>query len=112
MDSEERARRLHLSRFHLDRIVSAVAGEPPERMRRRLLLERAAYQLAVTDRQVLDVALEAGFGSHEAFTRAFTKAYGAPPAHWRRRPGRTQIPAPSEVHVHPPGSVGCPPPRR
>ncbi|MCW2832589.1 MAG: AraC family transcriptional regulator [Nocardioides sp.] len=81
-------------------------------MRRRLLLERAAYQLAVTDRQVLDVALEAGFGSHEAFTRAFTKAYGAPPAHWRRRPGRTQIPAPSEVHVHPPGSVGCPPPRR
>ena len=40
--SEERARRLHLSRFHLDRVVSATGGEPPERMRRRLLLERAA----------------------------------------------------------------------
>ena len=35
--SEERARRLHLSRHHLDRVVSATGGEPPERMRRRLL---------------------------------------------------------------------------
>jgi AraC family transcriptional regulator len=29
------ARRLHVSRFHLDRIVSSVAGEPPSRFRRR-----------------------------------------------------------------------------
>ena len=108
LGSEERARRLHLSRFHLDRIVSATGGEPPERMRRRVLLERAAFQLAVTDRQVVDVALEAGFGSHEAFTRAFRREYGAPPARWRRHPTRTQIDAPSAVHFHPPGSLRLP----
>lgn len=108
LGSEERARRLHLSRFHLDRIVSATGGEPPERMRRRLLLERAAFQLAVTDQQVVDVALAAGFGSHEAFTRAFSRAYGAPPATWRQQPTRTQIDAPSDVHFHPPGSLRLP----
>jgi AraC family transcriptional regulator len=108
LGSEERARRLHLSRFHLDRIVSATGGEPPERMRRRLLLERAAFQLVVTDRQVVDVALAAGFGSHEAFTRAFRREYGAPPARWRQHPTRTQIDAPSAVHFHPPGSLRLP----
>ena len=40
------AARLHLSRFHFDRIVSSVGGETPARFRRRVLLERAAYRLA------------------------------------------------------------------
>ena len=102
--SEERARRLHLSRFHLDRVVSATGGEPPERMRRRLLLERAAYRLVTSDAQVVDVAFEAGFGSHEAFTRAFTREYGAAPSRWRQHPTRTQVEGPSGVHFHPPGS--------
>ncbi|PUA80364.1 helix-turn-helix domain-containing protein [Nocardioides currus] len=108
LDSEERARRLHLSRFHLDRIVSAHGGEPPGRMRRRLLLERAAFELAVTDRQVVDIALGAGFCSHEAFTRAFRRAYGAPPARWRCSPTRTQIDSPSDIHFHPPGTLRLP----
>jgi AraC family transcriptional regulator len=42
---EELAGRLYLSPFHLDRVVSSVAGEPPRRFRRRILLERAAYRL-------------------------------------------------------------------
>lgn len=108
LGSEERARRLHLSRHHLDRIVSAVGGEPPERMRRRLLLERAAYELVTTDRPVLEVAIGAGFGSHEAFTRAFARAYGTAPSRWRQAPTGTRIPAASDVHFHPPGSLRLP----
>ncbi len=108
LDSEARARRLHLSRFHLDRIVSSMGGEPPDRMRRRLLLERAAYVLATTERPIVEVALEAGFGSHEAFTRAFRRAYGTAPSHWRRQPTSTQIQASSRVHFHPPGSLRLP----
>src|SRR5262245_36889250 len=88
------ASRVHLSRFHLDRIVSAAAGEPPGSFRRRVLLERAAYRLLTTDRTVLDLAIDAGYSSNEAFTRAFTKAYGVAPARWRRTPTRIQIPAP------------------
>lgn len=112
LGSDERARRLHLSRFHLDRVVSATGGEPPERMRRRLLLERAAYCLATSDAPVLDIALEAGFGSHEAFTRAFTREYGAAPSRWRQHPSRTQIAGPSGVHFHPPGSLRLPTARK
>jgi AraC family transcriptional regulator len=106
--AEEVAARLYLSRFHLDRIVSSVAGEPPAAFRRRVLLERAAYRLVTTDRSVLDVAVEAGYGSHEAFTRAFTKAYGVAPTAFRARPTRMRIEAPSDVHFHPPGSLRLP----
>jgi AraC family transcriptional regulator len=105
---EQLASRLYLSRFHLDRIVASVAGEPPSRFRRRILLERAAYRLATTDVTILDVAVEAGYGSHEAFTRAFTKAYGVPPARWRAGPTRIALEAPSDVHFHPPGSLRLP----
>jgi AraC-like DNA-binding protein len=105
---EALAARLYLSRFHLDRIVSSVAGEPPSRFRRRILLERAAYRLLTTRRSILDIAVEAGYGSHEAFTRAFTRAYGVGPSTWRGRPTRIQIDAPSDVHFHPPGSLRLP----
>ncbi len=99
---------MHFSRFHFDRMISAVAGEPPAAFRRRILLERAAYRMISTSGSLLDIAVEAGYGSHEAFTRAFTRAYGAPPGAWRRRPGHLQIEAPSGVHFHPPGGLRLP----
>jgi AraC family transcriptional regulator len=102
------ASRLYLSRFHLDRIIASVAGEPPSRFRRRILLERAAYRLLTTDHTILQVAVEAGYGSHEAFTRAFTRAYGVGPGQWRTRPTEIRIAAPSNVHFHPPGSLRLP----
>jgi AraC-like DNA-binding protein len=106
--AEELARRVHLSRYHLDRVIAATAGEPPARLRRRILLERAAYRLATTRATILDVAVEAGYSSHEAFTRAFTRAYGATPARWRRSPARLRLDAPNDVHFHPPASLLLP----
>ena len=89
-------------------MIKSVAGEPPSTLRRRILLERAAYRMITTTAPLLDIAVEAGYGSHEAFTRAFTRAYGVPPATWRRKPGHIQIEAPSDVHFHPPGSLRLP----
>lgn len=109
---EDLAGRLYLSRFHFDRIISSVAGEPPSRFRRRILLERAAYRLLTTRETILDVAVEAGYGSHEAFTRAFTRAYGVGPSLWRTKPTRIRIDAPSDVHFHPPGSLRLPAERK
>ena len=105
---EALASRVHLSRHHFDRLVAAAAGEPPLAFRRRILLERAAYRLAMTEETVLDVALDAGYASHEAFTRAFRRQYGRTPSSWRRSPSRFQIDAPSQVHFHPPGSLRVP----
>src|SRR5215467_10527921 len=112
VSGEALASRLHLSRFHFDRLVSAAAGEPPATLRRRVLLERAAYRLITTERDVLSVAVEAGYGSHEAFTRAFTRAYGLSPARWRRQPTGFRIEAPSNVHFHPPAGLRAPATRK
>jgi AraC-like DNA-binding protein len=108
LTAEELAARVHLSRFHLDRLISAAAGEPPARLRRRVLLERAACQLASGASTILDVAVRAGYSSHEAFTRAFARAYGMTPAEWRRRPAAIEIGASSGVHFHPPGGLRVP----
>lgn len=117
LSADELAGRAYLSRFHFDRLVSASAGEPPGAMRRRILLERAAYRLTTRpDRTVLDIAVEAGYGSHEAFTRAFAKAYGATPSAVRTAPPTTfrdlELPAPSGVHFHPPGGLRLPADRK
>ena len=104
----ELAARACLSRFHFDRVVSAAAGETPSRLRRRVLLERAAFRLVTTGNGVLEIAREAGYSSNEAFTRAFRRAYGVGPAAWRSRPGRFPLAAPNGVHFHPPGGLRLP----
>ena len=107
-DGEALASRLHLSRFHADRLVRAASGESPAALRRRVLLERAAYRLATSDHDVLRVAVEAGYSSNEAFTRAFSRAFGRPPSRWRAQPASYRLEAPSRVHFVPPGSLQLP----
>jgi AraC-like DNA-binding protein len=106
--AESMAARVHLSRFHFDRLISATAGEPPAALRRRVLLERAAYQLITSGHDVLSIAVQAGYGSHEAFSRAFARAYGLSPSQWRRHPTNFRIAAPSLVHFHPPAGLRAP----
>jgi len=103
------AAQAYLSRFHFDRLAAAALGEPPGAFRRRLLLERAAHRLASTQDPVIEVPLDAGYGSPEAFTRAFGRAYGATPSAYRRR-GAAQhdLAAVSGVHFHPPGGLRLP----
>lgn len=103
------AARAYLSRFHFDRVVSATSGEAPGRFRRRVLLERAAYRLLSGRQGVLQIAVEAGYSSHEAFTRAFARAYGVKPSLWRVKPTRpVWLDTPNGVHFHPPGGLRLP----
>jgi AraC family transcriptional regulator len=106
--AEELAADAQLSRFHFERVISSTAGETPTRFRSRILMERAAYLMITTQQTLLDIALTAGFASHEAFTRAFRREFGDAPAAWRRRPGDFRIAAPSDVHFHPPGGLRLP----
>jgi AraC-like DNA-binding protein len=50
--------------------------------KRRLSL--AEEEIKNTDRRFLDIALDYGFSSQEAFTRAFAKAYGCTPYRYRK----------------------------
>src|SRR5262249_33327657 len=75
--------------------------ETPVAMRRRLLLERAAWQLSRTQLPVTDIALNANYGSLEAFTRAFRKAFGISPSLYRRMGATyTHLHAANGIHHH------------
>jgi AraC family transcriptional regulator len=90
------------SPFHFSRLLSRATGEPPVAMRRRVLLERAAWQLA-HGMAVTDAAWGAGYESVEGFSRAFARAYGRPPSSPAR--GSHWLPAPNGIHFHPPTSL-------
>jgi AraC-like DNA-binding protein len=109
LDGAGLAGRAYLSRYHFDRLVRASLGEPPGGFRRRLLLERAAYRLGSTSESVIEIALEAGYASPDAFTRAFSRAYAVTPTDYRhRRRSSHWLPADSGIHFHPPGGLRLP----
>jgi AraC-like DNA-binding protein/uncharacterized damage-inducible protein DinB len=102
--TEDLARRAYQSRTRFHRLFRAVIEETPAAMRRRLLLERAAYQLGHGVASVTDIALDAGYGSLEAFTRAFRRAFRMSPSIYRRlRDPHFHLPAPSNIHFFTPG---------
>jgi AraC family transcriptional regulator len=94
------------SPYHFTRRLSRDAGEPPVAMRRRVMLERAAWQLR-QGTSVTDAALAAGYESVEGFSRAFSRAYDRLPSDVRsdRTTGDTWLPAPNGIHFHPPTSL-------
>jgi len=73
----------HFSPFHFHRLFTAFVGESVQAHIRRLRLERAAVQLKHGVQGILPIALDAGFQSHEAFTRAFATRFGCPPSAYR-----------------------------
>ncbi|QBR92298.1 helix-turn-helix domain-containing protein [Nocardioides euryhalodurans] len=92
----------YASPYHFSRLLSRDAGEPPVAMRRRVMLERAAWQLGHGS-SVTDAAFEAGYESVEGFSRAFARAYGHLPSDVT--PGGSWLPAPNGIHFHPPTSL-------
>lgn len=74
-----------VSRFHLSRTFAAVVGQPVVAYMRGRRLTEAARQLVDGAPDILQVALSAGYGSHEAFTRAFRDQFGLTPDEARSR---------------------------
>jgi AraC family transcriptional regulator len=68
-----------ISRFHMVRAFAAATGLPVMRYVRVRRLSEAARALAAGAPDILDVALDADYGSHEAFTRAFRDHFGVTP---------------------------------
>ena len=72
-----------MSPYHFHRTYHAMQGETAAETVRRLRLHRAAVELITGELPVPRVARRAGYGSQEAFTRAFKAAYRVPPARYR-----------------------------
>ncbi len=94
------------SPYHFTRRLSREAGEPPVAMRRRVMLERAAWQLR-HGASVTDAAFAAGYESVEGFSRAFSRAYGHLPSQPDESTASRSswLPAPNGIHFHPPTSL-------
>jgi AraC family transcriptional regulator len=88
-----------LSPFHFHRVFRGMVGETPVELGRRLRLERAAWRLVHTSLPVTAIAFDAGYETHEAFSRTFRVSYGESPSEFRRRPrARIELAAPCGVH--------------
>jgi AraC family transcriptional regulator len=73
------ARSAGVSRYHLVRAFGFATGRSIMRYVRARRLTEAARSLAGGASDILAVALDARYGSHEAFTRAFREQFGLPP---------------------------------
>jgi len=79
------ARACGVSRFHLAHAFARATGMSVLAYLRARRLTEAARSLAGGAPDILDVALGAGYGSHEAFTRAFRAQFGMTPEAVRGR---------------------------
>ena len=80
------ATRLGTTEYHLRRMFSSLAGMPLSEYVRRRRMSVAASEL-LGDADLLDIAVRYGYGSTEAFARAFRAVHGVSPADVRRDGG-------------------------
>ena len=78
------AREVALSRSALAERFTALVGEPPMQYLTRWRLALAAQMLRAGRDPVIRIAERAGYESEAAFSRAFKREFGVPPASWRR----------------------------
>jgi AraC family transcriptional regulator len=74
-----------VSRSHLAAAFGTAVGQPVMKYLRARRLSEAACALADGASDILSVALENGYASHEAFTRAFKEQFGVTPETVRTR---------------------------
>lgn len=81
-----------LSRSSLHERFVHFIGQPPMQYLASWRMQLAAGRLRDTDAKVLDIALDVGYESEAAFSRAFKRLVGVAPGTWRRahRTGRTR----------------------
>lgn len=80
------SKRLGYSPFYMTRKFREISGMRLRDYIRRRRLAFGLKELRDTERDILDIALDYGFSSHEAFSRAFGRLYGISPSAYRKNP--------------------------
>jgi AraC-like DNA-binding protein len=83
--ADELANDVGLSRSAFAARFTRIMGDSPMRYLAKQRMQSAAQRLRTSHEPVARIALEAGYESEAAFTRAFKRALGVPPAIWRSR---------------------------
>lgn len=82
--TEDVARAAGYSYYHLNRQFSAILGESVGSYIRKRRLSEAAKKLVYTDQKIIEIAMDCGFESPEAFSRAFKLVYHFSPQAYRK----------------------------
>jgi AraC-like DNA-binding protein len=82
---EALAQHAGVSRSGLAERFAALVGQPPMQYLARWRMQLAAGMLAAEQAKVSAVALQVGYDSEAAFSRAFKALVGVTPAAWRKR---------------------------
>lgn len=85
-----------MSPYHWHRLYHALSGETIADTVKRLRLQRAAAYLAHTDLSIAAIATKSGYPNLPSFNRLFKKAYGLPPAQYRKNGLHQQFMFPPE----------------
>lgn len=84
LDINDIAREAAFSRWHFQIVFSSMIGETVKEYIRKRRLSLSLKRLKNEDSRILDIALEAGFESQEAFSRAFKNQFGITPGDSRK----------------------------
>jgi AraC-like DNA-binding protein len=85
---DELARKVGLSRSALGQRFSDLLGQPPMQYLARWRMQIAAHELLIGSKSLAAVAEQIGYESEAAFSRAFRREFGIPPAGWRKTRGK------------------------
>ena len=91
------AQAMHYSKFYCSRQFRLVAGMTLKRYIAGRRLYYATIQVRDTKKSIIDIALEYGYSSRAALTRAFQYTYGCTPSVYRKSP--VPIPLPIQKAV-------------
>lgn len=87
------------SPYHFHRIFRGMVGEPVKEHVRRLRLERAAERLRDGGDPITTIAFDAGYQTHESFTRAFRAMFGEAPSSFRESRRELRLEAATPPHA-------------
>jgi AraC family transcriptional regulator len=100
-----------VSRSHLAHAFGSATGVSVMQYVRARRLSAAAQALAAGAPDILSIALEAGYGSHEAFTRAFRDRFGRTPESVRESRSVDGLALAGPLELRPQATVSLDPPR-
>ncbi len=72
------------SAYHFHRLFKQFTGESIKAYIRRLRLEQTAFRMRVSRSQIIDVALDSGYFTHETFSRAFRQRFDLNPSQYQQ----------------------------
>ena len=105
VDATGMARRMGTTEHHLRRMFASLAGMPLSEYVRRRRMSLAAADLVAADDDLLTIAVRYGYGSTEAFSRAFRAVHGVSPGDVRRHGGPLRTQQRIRFHLTVEGSV-------